>query len=191
MGKKGVPFGYLEFSRAIRGKPCPRAPQPPAAATVFRVRVRVRVPYPVRFFLNRVSRVWVTADRTRSAIWIRNTTTADMKPPRIVTMVGRFLSEMNCCNGSDWTVATVRTDLPPRSAINSAPFLSFQHTAKQSSRNKETQFFFCSDFQQIRSERRLRKFNRFFNRIVVWICDFRRRIFFYLPPFSTVGVPLK
>ena len=26
MGIKGVPFGYLEFSRAIREKPCPRAP---------------------------------------------------------------------------------------------------------------------------------------------------------------------
>ena len=25
MGTKGVPFGYLEFSRAIRGKPCPHA----------------------------------------------------------------------------------------------------------------------------------------------------------------------
>ena len=25
MGTKGVPFGYLEFSHAIRGKPCPHA----------------------------------------------------------------------------------------------------------------------------------------------------------------------
>jgi len=101
---------------------------------------------------------------------------------------------------------------PSRSAINSAPFLSNktqqiqQNTQK---RKRKASFFLCilkwdfqlevwilqlgfwSDFHQIRSERRLRKFNRFFNRIVVWICDFRRRIFFYLPPFSTVSVPPK
>ena len=28
-----MPFGYLEFSRAIRGKPCPRARAPLAAAS--------------------------------------------------------------------------------------------------------------------------------------------------------------
>ena len=44
---------------------------------------------------------------------------------------------------------------------------------------------------QIRSERGLRKFNRFFYRIVVWIWDFWRRIFFNLPSSSTVGVPPK
>jgi len=54
MGIKGVPFRYLEFSRAIRGKlrPRVRAPLPAPGA-------RARVSYPVRFFLNRVSRVWL------------------------------------------------------------------------------------------------------------------------------------
>ena len=33
MRTKGMPFGYLEFSRAIRGKPCPHAGAPAAAAS--------------------------------------------------------------------------------------------------------------------------------------------------------------
>jgi len=49
MGTKGMPFGYLEFSRAISGKPCSHARAPA-------LMVRVRVPYPIWFFLNRVSR---------------------------------------------------------------------------------------------------------------------------------------
>ena len=128
-----------------------------------RCRTRVRVPYLVQFFLNRVSRVWVTADHTRSAILIRNTTTVDRKPPRTVTMVGRFLSEMSrepLQRLGDFylkrTIATVQTKpLQPFgriclswSAINSAPFLSFQHTSKQSNKTKKRSFF-CSEFQQI------------------------------------------
>ena len=31
MGTKGVPLGYLEFSRAIRGKPCPHMRTPAGA----------------------------------------------------------------------------------------------------------------------------------------------------------------
>ena len=83
---------------------------------------RVRVPYPVRFFLNRVSRAWVTADRARFAIQTRTSATADRKPPRTV---GRFLSETNRCNGSDRTVATVRSETD---GFTPPPFLSFQNT---------------------------------------------------------------
>ena len=65
-----MPFGYLEFSRAIRDTMRARAP-PLAAAALVPVSGRARVRVPVRFFLNRVSQVWVTADHTRSAIQIR------------------------------------------------------------------------------------------------------------------------
>ena len=67
---------------------------------------RARVPYPVRFFLNRILRVWVTADRTRSAIRIRTDSAQRLTENR--RTVGQFLSETNRCNGSDRTVATVR-----------------------------------------------------------------------------------
>ena len=90
-----------------------------------RARARVRVPYPVRFFLNQVSRVWDTADRTRSAIriWTRISPTANRKPSRTV---GRFLSKMNHCirpNRCNRSVGFGQF-YPSRSAINSAPFLS-------------------------------------------------------------------
>ena len=75
MGPKGVPFGYLEFSHAIRGNPCPHARTLPQAAAGRQAaepeQEQARVPYLVRFFLNRVSRVWGIADHTRSAIRIR------------------------------------------------------------------------------------------------------------------------
>ena len=120
----------------------------------------------------------------------RLSATADRKPPRTV---GRFLFETNRCNrsvGFGWFY-------PSRSAINSALFLSNKkHRNKKKyrkgkrvpssaflSENSATrvrsdiqqevgilQRGFRSNFQQIlkiRSERRLRKFNRFFNRIVV------------------------
>ena len=97
MGAKGVPFGYLEFSRAIRGKPY-HTRAPAAAADRFQSWSRARVPYPVRFFLNRISQIWVTADRTRSAIGIRTDSAQRLTENR---RVGRFLSETNRCNGSD------------------------------------------------------------------------------------------
>jgi len=50
MGTNGVPFGYLEFSRAIWGKLCPHARRRSSSGS-----------YLVRFFLNRVSRVWCTS----------------------------------------------------------------------------------------------------------------------------------
>ena len=150
-----MPFGYLEFSRAIGREPCKhmrarRRWRRPAGRrrcrARARVRVRVRVPYPAWFFLNQVSRVWVASipaplsepnplrypDPNRPANGCLKT----------VAAVGR-LRRLNR------TVATVQIELldgfgpncPSRSAINSAPF---SH-----------------------SERGLRKFNRFFNRIVV------------------------
>ena len=105
----------------------------------------------------------------------------------------------NCYNGSDQTVAAVRTGTdgfaPPEALYIVLLFSHFKHTTN-SNTEKENKFLplhsevgilqlgfrsdfqqevkilqlrFRSDFQQIlkiRSERRLRKFNRFFNRVV-------------------------
>ena len=89
---------------------------------------RARVPYPAWFFLNRVSRVWVTSipaplsefelprQRTRSAIQIKTAPpTAVCKPSRRLGGWTVATVEPNSCNGSDRTVATVgwvRTKLP-------------------------------------------------------------------------------
>ena len=74
MGTKGTLFGYLEFSRAIRGKPWPHArataggdrPGPGPGPRTGSL--------PVRFFSNWVLRVWGIVDRTRSASRIRTET---------------------------------------------------------------------------------------------------------------------
>jgi len=110
MGVKGVPFGYLEFSRAIRGNhahTCARRCwrwQPAGAGPG-----SGSLPSPILFEQGLTGMGY---SETCSAIRIQNTATADRKPPRTVTTVERFLSEMNRCNSSDQTVATVRTDLP-------------------------------------------------------------------------------
>ena len=125
-----MPFGYLEFSRAIGRELCPHMRARAAAGggsgrrwrrARARVWVWVRVPYPAWFFLNRVSRVWAAPlpapDPLRSG----------SKPPangclKTVCAVGRL----------DRTVATVQSEplqllensgrkCPSRSAINSAP----------------------------------------------------------------------
>ena len=107
MGTKGVPFGYLEFLRAIRGKPYPHMRAPPLAAVAgrrrrwCRTRVRVRVLYPVQFFLNRVSRVSVTRSMPAPP--------SESEPPSATTVsqpsrtVGRLLRLKR-------TVATVQTE---------------------------------------------------------------------------------
>ena len=148
MGTKGVPFGYLEFSRAIRGKPCPRA-SPLAAAGRAWARVRVRVLF----------EPGLTGIDYHKSYPLRH---PDPNPK---------------CNGSQqivtnsWAVA-VRNDPLQRfrsnrcnrsvgfgpfylfqSAINSAPFLSIKtHRKKQQSIFCILKWDFCtqfrSDFQQ-------------------------------------------
>jgi len=222
MGTKGVPFGYLEFSRAIRGKPCPRAPllaAPGQAGHGFGFG-----------FPTRSGSFW-TGSHGYGLPRILPAPPSGSEP-KAQRLSANYHEQLGgCCPKR--TVATVQTEplqrfrpnrcnrsvgfgpfYPSRSAINSAPFLSIKTHRKQQQSifcilkwDFYTQFRgdfqhevripqleFRSDFQEIlkiRSEGRLKKFNRFFNRIVVWICDFQRRIFFYLPPFSTMGAPPK
>ena len=119
MGIKGVPFGYLEFSRAIRGKH-------------FAGRSRAGFGLPTRsgsfWNGNGVQRI-APALPSRSD---RNSATADRKPPRTVE---RFLSETNRCNGSDRTIVTVQTEpLQPfgqeRTDLPLPERYSFKDTAK-------------------------------------------------------------
>ena len=225
METKGVPFWYLEFSRAIRGKPCPhvRARRYRWWRPALGAGTGFRLGFPTRsgsfwigshgYGLQRIVPAPLSEPATAQRL------TGNRREP--LQRLGGFCLKR--------TIATVQTEplqpsrriCPSRSAINSAPFLSnkitpktLQHTEKEilllHSEVELLQFRFRSDFQQevrilqlgfrsefqeilkkIRSERKLRKFNRFFNRIVVWICDFQRRIFFYLPHFSTVGAPPK
>ena len=121
------PLGTWSFRARLGGnhaRTCVHAPPLAAAAgrsapvPVPGLRVRVwildwvRVPYPAWFFLNQVSRVWVTRSipaplsgseparqRTRPAIRIR---TPPVGQPTVAT-VGS-----NHCNGSDRTIATFR-----------------------------------------------------------------------------------
>ena len=116
MGTKGVPFGYLEFSRAI-GEIMPtraRRRRPPGLG---RARPRIQ-PGPVRFEPAHTGLVKLLEG------------TAEPQQ--------RFLSETNSCNGSDRTVATARTlndryalQTVPRSAINSAPHRGLQTHSEQ------------------------------------------------------------
>ena len=85
-----MPFGCLEFSRAIRGNHArTRSGSGSLPGPVLFEPGLTGMGYPLRHpDPNRISE------------------TADRKPPRTV---GRFLSETNHCNGSDRTVATVRS----------------------------------------------------------------------------------
>ena len=153
MGIKGVPFGYLEFSRAIGGNHAhTRAPPPPAAA---RPQGSGHGPgpgcrlgsNPARFFLNRATRVWCYKQvSTRSATCpLRcNCWKERCSGSYLERTVGT-----NSCNSSDRIVATSRTpkdhyalqtvallsvdykhteslQTVPRSAINSAPLRGLQ-----------------------------------------------------------------
>ena len=139
MGTKGVPFGYLEFSRAIGREPCPIMCARTAAGgggggrpVPGRARARARdsgpgsgsLPGLVLFEPGLTGMGY--AEHTRSAIWIRTARpTAVCKPSRQLGGWTVAAVEPNRCNGSDRTVATVgwvRTEIPLQSAINSAPF---------------------------------------------------------------------
>ena len=185
MGTKGVPFGYLEFSRAIRGTPCPH------------VRASGGGGRPgsgsgsVRFFLNQVSRVGLQ----RIVPTLPFGSEPNQRKADAVSVWNELLQRFrpNRCNCS----VRFRPKYPSQSAINSSPLLSnrthqltlcvlkwdllsplsWSNFQREVGNRKATSKRFC----KIRSERVLRKFNRFFSRIVFWIWDFRRRIFFYLP----------
>ena len=141
-----MPFGYLEFSRAIGRELCPHmracARAPPLAATVAR-RARARVPYPAWFFLNQVSRVWVASipapllepDPPRypdpiCSSWTANRCNCWVEP------LQRF--RPNRCNlslGSDPPLQPFvgfRPVGPSWRAINSAPVSHFKHTNTKS-----------------------------------------------------------
>ena len=103
------------------GRPVPGRARDRVRVRVW-VRVRVRVPYPAWYFLNWVSRVWVTQSilamlsesepprqRTRSAIRTAPPT-AVCKPPRRLGGWTVAAVEPNRYNGSDRTVATVRRE---------------------------------------------------------------------------------
>ena len=101
-----MPFGYLEFSRTIRGKPCPHARAAAAAAAGRGAGAEPSsgsgsLPGPVLFELGLTGMGYHGLYRIQTRI----NAMAVSKPSRTV---GRLLSEMNGCNGSDRTVATVR-----------------------------------------------------------------------------------
>ena len=91
-----MPFGYLEFSCAIRGNHAPARAAAGGGGRLASVPVQVRVPYLLRFFLNRVSRVWVTADHTRSVIRIRTAPHNGCQPTA----------------ADSWAVAAIETKIP-------------------------------------------------------------------------------
>ena len=120
MGTKGVPFGYLEFSRAIGRKPCPHARFAggagwPAGAGASAGSGSgpglglVRVPYPVRF--NAIPGLTGVgyAEHTRSAIRIRTAPRNGYQPTAADSWAVAAV-ETNSCNGQDRTVATARLD---------------------------------------------------------------------------------
>jgi len=164
MGTKGVPFEYLEFLRAIRRKPCPHA-RATSGGGGFGFGFHTRS----GSFWTGPHRYGVTTDRTRSRSAINSAPFSHFKTQKHTESFFCILK---------WL---------PSSAFWSESLHSPEVKVKIRSEIEEE----VTRILKIRSERRLRKFNRFFNRIVVWICDFQRRIFFYLPPFSTVGVPPK
>ena len=120
----------------------------------------VRVPYPAWFFLNQVSRVWL-----REAYPLRYTDPnrpangpaplSGFEPLQLDSQQLRLLGQ---------TIATVQTEPlqpfvgfgPVGPSWNSAPNSQLKHTTTK-----------IRITLKIRSERGLRKFNRFFNRIVV------------------------
>jgi len=100
MGTKGVSFGYLRFSRAIRGKPCPHA-----HARTRRSQTGLGLGFPTR----------------SSSFWTGSHGYGLPAPPsgsepnqlngwqKTAANSWAFLSETNRCNGSDWTIATVQS----------------------------------------------------------------------------------
>ena len=150
METKDVPFGYLEFSHAIGRIPCPhmRTHAPSLAAAGRRrrrrgARARVWVRYPVRFFLNRVSRVWVTRILPAPLSGSYRTAPRNGCQPTAADGWAVAAVEMNHCNGSDRTVATVRFGpfYPSRRAINSAPFSQIRtHQHQPSVLSSEVRF---------------------------------------------------
>ena len=109
-----MPFGYLEFSRAIRGKSWPhvrarrRWRQQPAGAGAGPGSGSGSLPGPVLF------EPGLTGMGYRGSYPLRhpdpNRPPSAMAVSKPLRTVGRLLSETNRCNGSDRTVATVRLD---------------------------------------------------------------------------------
>ena len=110
-----------------------------------------------------------------------------------------FQSAINCAPFLSFKHTQIETEKQRRTIpffCNSDSEVKFCDSDSEVTSNRKWKFCnsdseVTSQILKIRSEKRLRKFNRFFNRIVVWFCDFQRWIFFYLPPFSAVGVPPK
>ena len=147
-----MPFGYLEFSRAIGRKPCPHMracaaagagrPVPGRARARARARDRVRVPYPARFFLNRVSRIWVV--RSIPA------TLSGSEQPRQRLSVNRRGSlavaaiEPNCCNFSSSSDQIA----PPGALFIALRFLNLRYTKTKNSSlslRSELRLSLCSE----------------------------------------------
>ena len=122
MRTKGVPFEYLEFSRAIRGKPCARRRWRRRWRPAVRPGPgRGALPDPVLFEPGLTGMGY--ADPTRSAIRFRTAPRNGCQPTAADGWEVAAV-ETSRCNGSDRAVATVgfRPFYPSWSAINSALF---------------------------------------------------------------------
>ena len=126
MGKKGVSFGYLEFSRASRRKPCPRARAGANAG------LRLRLGFTIRS-----GSFWTGSLGYGLQRLAPDPPSGSETPQRLTENRREPLQRLDCfCLKR--TVATVQTEplqpfgqiCPSRSAINSAPFLPFYNTKK-------------------------------------------------------------